>query len=339
VRVNKQVHPALQRKVQVDADEFDVRMLRWTQLSPGRPYAGLPGAGLSLGARPGTRRAPPSHPPGSLGISSGLLARRPPRRLHDLRRRGARLGAHRAGGPRPRAGPHHRARPLRRAGLLARRQARGLPQDHRRLPDFADLVAGPGPVRRRQRRRQPEARAGQGRGRSSRRTASGSCTRAATSTATSRCTARTSRAATSASTWPASGSPSTRCRRTAAGWPSRSTSTPTWRRSSRPASRSRWAGARAPFPVRQVSARGGEVLRWSSDSRTLRWSLRRDSLRAPAADAFAFLEGAPEELPEPVTEGRDFVPGQPRTGRTAASRWWAPRRHDARRLPTRRGHR
>jgi Tol biopolymer transport system component len=64
-------------------------------------------------------------------------------------------------------------------------------------------------------------------------------------------------------------------------------------------------GTRA-FPVRQVSARGGEVLRWSSDSRTLRWSHGATAYERPLHDAFAFLEGAPEELPEPATEGRDF---------------------------------
>ena len=60
------------------------------------------------------------------------------------------------------------------------------------------------------------------------------------------------------------------------------------------------------FPVRQVSARGGEVLHWSGDSTTLRWSYGARLFERKLSDAFAFLEGAPEELPEPVTEGRDF---------------------------------
>jgi Tol biopolymer transport system component len=60
------------------------------------------------------------------------------------------------------------------------------------------------------------------------------------------------------------------------------------------------------FPVRQVSARGGEVLRWSGDSSTLRWSYGSRIFERRLSDAFAFLSGAPEELPEPETEGRDL---------------------------------
>jgi Tol biopolymer transport system component len=60
------------------------------------------------------------------------------------------------------------------------------------------------------------------------------------------------------------------------------------------------------FPVRQVSARGGEVLHWSEDSSALRWSYGAYLFERKLTDAFAFLEGAPEELPEPVAEGRDF---------------------------------
>ena len=66
-------------------------------------------------------------------------------------------------------------------------------------------------------------------------------------------------------------------------------------------------GETRAFPVRQVSARGGEVLRWSADSRTLRWSHGATAYERPLQDAFAFLEGSPEELPEPVTEGRNFT--------------------------------
>ncbi|MFU8896101.1 MAG: amidohydrolase family protein [Gammaproteobacteria bacterium] len=65
------------------------------------------------------------------------------------------------------------------------------------------------------------------------------------------------------------------------------------------------SGTRA-FPVRQVSARGGEVLRWSDDSATLRWSYGAQVFERQLSDAFAFLAGAPEELPAPVTSGRDL---------------------------------
>jgi Tol biopolymer transport system component/imidazolonepropionase-like amidohydrolase len=65
------------------------------------------------------------------------------------------------------------------------------------------------------------------------------------------------------------------------------------------------AGTNA-FPVRQVSARGGEVLHWSEDSSALRWSYGAQLFERKLSDAFAFLAGAPEELPEPLVEGHDF---------------------------------
>ncbi|MBY6203391.1 amidohydrolase family protein [Halomonas denitrificans] len=61
------------------------------------------------------------------------------------------------------------------------------------------------------------------------------------------------------------------------------------------------------YPVRQVSARAGEVLHWLDDGSTLGWSYGSTLYRRPLNDAFAFLEGAPDELPEPVTEGRDLA--------------------------------
>ena len=60
------------------------------------------------------------------------------------------------------------------------------------------------------------------------------------------------------------------------------------------------------FPVRQVSARGGENLHFSADSATLAWAHGATLYQRPLRDAFAFLEGAPEELPEPETEGRNL---------------------------------
>lgn len=60
------------------------------------------------------------------------------------------------------------------------------------------------------------------------------------------------------------------------------------------------------FPVRKVAARGGEMLHWSADSSTLGWSYGSRLYRRELSDAFAFLKGAPEELPEPETEGRDL---------------------------------
>ncbi len=60
------------------------------------------------------------------------------------------------------------------------------------------------------------------------------------------------------------------------------------------------------FPVRQVSKRAGDFLHWSPDSATLEWSLGATLYRRKLSDAFAFLDGAPEELPEPVAEGLDI---------------------------------
>ncbi|MDT8449251.1 MAG: amidohydrolase family protein [Wenzhouxiangellaceae bacterium] len=68
----------------------------------------------------------------------------------------------------------------------------------------------------------------------------------------------------------------------------------------------RIGGDNEAYPVRKVSARGGEMLHWSADSSTLGWSYGSRLYRRELSDAFAFLEGAPEELPEPETEGRDL---------------------------------
>jgi Tol biopolymer transport system component len=61
------------------------------------------------------------------------------------------------------------------------------------------------------------------------------------------------------------------------------------------------------YPVRQVSARAGEVLHWLNDGAVLGWSYGSTLYQRPLRDAFAFLDGAPEELPEPATEGRDLA--------------------------------
>lgn len=60
------------------------------------------------------------------------------------------------------------------------------------------------------------------------------------------------------------------------------------------------------WPVARVSARGGEVLHWSSDSRELGWSYGHRLYRRSLSASFAFLEGAPEALPEPESDGLDL---------------------------------
>jgi len=74
------------------------------------------------------------------------------------------------------------------------------------------------------------------------------------------------------------------------------------------------------LPVRQVSKRAGEFLHWSTDSLRLRWSHGPTLFTRDLKDAFAFLDGSPAELPEPVAEGIDLrfkVPTDKPQGRIA----------------------
>ena len=57
------------------------------------------------------------------------------------------------------------------------------------------------------------------------------------------------------------------------------------------------------LPVARVSRDAGVYLHWSGDSRTLHWSLGPELFRRDLPEAFSFVEGAPEELPEPPAEG------------------------------------
>ncbi len=60
------------------------------------------------------------------------------------------------------------------------------------------------------------------------------------------------------------------------------------------------------LPVSRVSREAGEYLHWSGDSRSLHWSLGPELFTRDLTDAFAFLDGAPEELPEPPSTGVDL---------------------------------
>ncbi len=60
------------------------------------------------------------------------------------------------------------------------------------------------------------------------------------------------------------------------------------------------------YPVRQVSKRAGEFLHWSADATSLRWAHGATLYSRALTDAFDFLDGAPEELPEPVEHGLDI---------------------------------
>jgi imidazolonepropionase-like amidohydrolase/Tol biopolymer transport system component len=60
------------------------------------------------------------------------------------------------------------------------------------------------------------------------------------------------------------------------------------------------------IPIRQVSRDAGEYLHFSGDSRSLHWSLGPELFERELTDAFAFLKGSPDELPEPAAGGTDI---------------------------------
>ena len=66
------------------------------------------------------------------------------------------------------------------------------------------------------------------------------------------------------------------------------------------------SGDMKSLPIRQVSKRSGEFLHWSSASDELHWANGATLYSRQLSDAFSFLEGAPEELPEAVEEGLDL---------------------------------
>ncbi|TQV73933.1 amidohydrolase family protein [Aliikangiella marina] len=59
-------------------------------------------------------------------------------------------------------------------------------------------------------------------------------------------------------------------------------------------------------PVKQISKRSGEFLHWSADSKTIGWAHGANLYSRDLKDAFAHFDGSPEELPEPVSEGIDL---------------------------------
>ncbi len=70
-------------------------------------------------------------------------------------------------------------------------------------------------------------------------------------------------------------------------------------------------GGTKNFSVAQVAARSGEFLNWSADSRTIYWSHGPQLYRRDLQQAFDYLEGAPETLPEPEETGLDLAFTQP----------------------------
>lgn len=60
------------------------------------------------------------------------------------------------------------------------------------------------------------------------------------------------------------------------------------------------------IPVRQVSKRSGQVLRWSADASRLHWAHGATLYARELRDAFAVLDSPPRTLPDPVEAGLDL---------------------------------
>ncbi|NVK88321.1 MAG: PD40 domain-containing protein [Gammaproteobacteria bacterium] len=58
--------------------------------------------------------------------------------------------------------------------------------------------------------------------------------------------------------------------------------------------------------VKKVSKRSGEFLHWSKDSKRLSWAHGATLYSRELKDAYDYLPGAPDELPEPVAKGIDL---------------------------------
>ncbi|CAM2067126.1 PD40 domain-containing protein [Sulfidibacter corallicola] len=61
------------------------------------------------------------------------------------------------------------------------------------------------------------------------------------------------------------------------------------------------------MPITRVSKNAGTYLHWSGKSDKLFWSLGNQWFERDLKQAFAFLEGAPESLPEPTEKGRTIA--------------------------------
>ncbi len=71
-----------------------------------------------------------------------------------------------------------------------------------------------------------------------------------------------------------------------------------------PAGRRLSVGAeKRAFPVARLSARAGDNLHFTADGTAIGWSHGATLYQRELSDAFAFLDGAPESLPEPESEG------------------------------------
>ena len=57
------------------------------------------------------------------------------------------------------------------------------------------------------------------------------------------------------------------------------------------------------IPVKQVSSEAGYHMHWSANSDKLHWTLGEEYFTVDLKNSFEFVEGAPDSLPEPPTEG------------------------------------
>lgn len=57
------------------------------------------------------------------------------------------------------------------------------------------------------------------------------------------------------------------------------------------------------IPVKQVSSEAGYHMHWSSNSEKLHWTLGEEYFTVDLKNTFKFVDGAPDSLPEPPTEG------------------------------------
>lgn len=56
-------------------------------------------------------------------------------------------------------------------------------------------------------------------------------------------------------------------------------------------------------PVKQISAEAGYQMHWNSQSNKIHWVLGDEYFTVDVAEVFSFVDGAPDELPEPPSEG------------------------------------
>jgi imidazolonepropionase-like amidohydrolase/Tol biopolymer transport system component len=59
------------------------------------------------------------------------------------------------------------------------------------------------------------------------------------------------------------------------------------------------------YPTQRVSRDAGENLHWSGDSKRLHWTMGPELFSRSLPEAFAFVDGAPEKLPDPPAAGID----------------------------------